>query len=165
MDRELPIVAGGNRAWRWLAGFAFAAMVAALPCHAVESDTTPIAASDADYASGKLAIEARDWDAAIKYFSAAALRSPDNADIQNYLGFANRRSGKLDAAFKHYQGALKLDPRHRGAHEYIGEAYLMANNLAKAEEHLAALDRLCLLPCSEYSDLKTKVAAYKKGAR
>jgi Flp pilus assembly protein TadD len=133
--------------------------------HAIDSDTDPRAAADPDYAAGKLAIEARDWNAAIKSFSAAALRAPDSADIQNYLGYAHRNAGKLDAAFQHYQRALKLDPRHRGAHEYIGEAYLMAKNLAKAEEHLATLDRLCLLPCEEYSDLRAKVAAYRKAAK
>ena len=149
---------------RWVAGFALAAALAgaALPCHAVESDTDPQAAADPEYAAGKKAIEAKDWNAAIKAFSSAALRAPDNADIENYLGYAYRNAGKLDTAFQHYERALKLDPRHRGAHEYIGEAYLMVKNLAKAEEHLAALDRLCLLPCEEYSDLKAKVAAYKK---
>jgi len=59
---------------------------------------------------------------------------------------------------------LKLNPRHRGAHEYLGEAYLMINNLAKAEEHLAALQRICLLPCAEYGDLEKKVAAYRKAS-
>ena len=39
----------------------------------------------------------------------------------------------------------------------------MVNNLAKAEEHLAALDRICLLPCEEYSDLKRAITAYKGG--
>jgi hypothetical protein len=62
---------------------------------------------------------------------------------------------------KHYRRALELNPRHRGAHEYIGDAYLQVKNLAKAEEHLAALDRICLLPCTEYSDLKAKITAYK----
>ena len=133
--------------------------------HAVESDADLQAMADPDYGAGKMAIEARDWSAAIKSFSAAALHAPKNPDIQNYLGYAYRNTGKLDAAFKHYQRALELDPKHRGAHEYIGEAYLMAKNLAKAEEHLAALSRLCLLPCEEYADLKAKVAAYKKGAK
>jgi len=149
-------------------GFALAAalaVAAALPCHAVESDTDPQAAADPDYAAGKKAIEAKNWGAAIESFGKAERRAPDSADIQNYLGYAHRNAGKLDAAFQHYQRALKLDPRHRGAHEYIGEAYLMVKNLAKAEEHLAVLDRLCLLPCEEYSDLKAKVAAYKKSAR
>ena len=133
---------------------------------AVDTEEDPGAvALGPDYAAGKKAIEAKDWNAAIKLFSSSAQRAPDNADIQNYLGYAYRNAGKLDAAFEHYQRALKLNPKHRGAHEYIGEAYLMVKNLAKAEEHLAALDRICLLPCEEYSDLKAKVAAYKKAAR
>jgi hypothetical protein len=38
----------------------------------------------------------------------------------------------------------------------------MTGNLAKAEEHLAVLDKLCFLPCEEYRDLKAAIAAYKK---
>ncbi len=151
---------------QWVAGFALASALAgavALPCYAVEGESDlQGAAADPDYAAGRKAIEARDWNAAIKYFSSAALRAPDNADIQNLMGFAYRRTGKLEPAFKHYQRALELNPRHRGAHEYVGEAYLMVNNLAKAEEHLAALDRICLLPCEEFTDLKRAVSAYKK---
>ena len=155
MRRFLPV----------LLAFAFAAMTSPAN-HAVDTEEQPGAAQlDPDYAAGRKAIEARDWNAAIKYFSSAALRAPDNADIQNYLGYAHRKTGKLEPAFKHYRRALELNPRHRGAHEYVGEAYLMVNNLAKAEEHLAALDRLCLLPCEEYSDLKARVAAYKKAAK
>jgi Flp pilus assembly protein TadD len=135
------------------------------PLHAVESDADLQAMADPDYGAGKMAIEARDWNAAITSFSAAALRAPDNPDIQNYLGYASRNAGKLDVAFKHYQRALELDPKHRGAHEYIGEAYLMANNVAKAEEHLAALERLCRLPCEEHADLKAKIGAYKRRER
>ncbi|HEX9673254.1 MAG TPA: tetratricopeptide repeat protein [Burkholderiales bacterium] len=133
---------------------------------AVDTEEDPGAvALGPDYAAGKKAIEAKDWNAAIRHFSAVASRAPDNADIQNYLGYAYRNAGSLDSAFQHYQRALKLNPQHRGAHEYIGEAYLMVKNLAKADEHLAALERICLLPCEEYSDLKAKVAAYKKAAR
>jgi Flp pilus assembly protein TadD len=152
----------------WAAGIALAAALAggAVPaCHAVESDTDPQAAADPEYAAGKKAIESRDWRAAIRYFSAAASRAPDNADIQNYLGFANRNAGNLDAALRHYQRALSLDPRHRGAHEYIGEAYLIRKDLPRAEKHLAALERICSLPCEEVADLRAKIAAYKKEAR
>ena len=153
---------------RWAAGCVLAAAIAtctALPCLAVEWDDDPQAAAlDPDYAAGRKAIEAKDWNAGIRFFSSAALRAPDNADIQNYLGYAHRKAGKLDLAFKHYRRALELNPRHRGAHEYIGEAYLIVNNLAKAEEHLAALDRICLLPCEEFTDLKGRIATYKKKA-
>ena len=131
--------------------------------HAVDTEEQPgVGALDPDYAAGKKAVEARNWNAAIKSFSSASLRDPDNADLQNYLGFSYRRLGQLEPAFKHYQRALTLNPRHRGAHEYIGEAYLIAKNLAKAEEHLAALGRICVLPCEEYADLRAKIAAYKE---
>ena len=116
---------------------------------------------DPDYAAGKAAIAAKDWSAAIRSLSSAALRDTRNADIENYLGYAYRQSSNLESAFAHYQRALRLDPRHRGAHEYIGEAYLLANNLTKAEEHLAALARICLIPCEEYEDLKKAVARYR----
>ena len=117
---------------------------------------------DPDYAAGKQAIDAKDWPAAIKLLnSSAALRDTRNADIQNYLGYAYRNAGQFDLAFRHYQRALQLNPRHRSAHEYVGEAYLMVHKLAKAEEHLAALQKICLIPCEEYEDLKTKIAEYR----
>ena len=116
---------------------------------------------DPDYAAGKHALEAKDWPAAIKSLNAAALRDTRNADIQNSLGYAYRHAGQLDLAFRHYRRALQLNPRHRGAHEYAGEAYLIIHKLAKAEEHLAALHKICLIPCEEYEDLKKKIAEYR----
>ena len=125
--------------------------------------TTPIAkASDPDLDAGKAAIERKDWNAAIASFEKAATREPRNADIENWLGYAFRNRGDFDKAFAHYRKALELNPKHRGAHEYIGEAYLLVGNLPKAQEHLAVLDKLCFLPCEEYSDLKAKIAAYPK---
>jgi tetratricopeptide (TPR) repeat protein len=102
------------------------------------------------------------WGAAIASLSSATLRDTRNADIQNYLGYAYRQTGKLELAFQHYQRALQLNPRHRGAHEYVGEAYLITDNLAKAEEHLAALQQICLIPCEEYEDLKKAIVAYRQ---
>ena len=66
-----------------------------------------------------------------------------HADAHNWLGFAYRNTGDLDRAFAEYEEALKLDPQHKGAHEYVGEAYVIARNLPKTEEHLAALEKLC----------------------
>jgi len=113
-----------------------------------------------DYAVGLKAIEAKNWTDAIRMLPSAALRDTRNADIQNYLAFAYRNSGELPLAFLHYNRALTLNPRHRGAHEYIGEAYLIIGNRAKAEEHLAALRKICLIPCEEYGHLEKKFAEY-----
>jgi tetratricopeptide (TPR) repeat protein len=68
---------------------------------------------------------------------------------------------QLDAAFQYYRQALALNPRHRGAHRHLGEAYLAIGNLAGAEQHLAALERICLIPCEEYDALKAALALYR----
>ncbi len=120
------------------------------------------APEDADYAAGKQAVEAKNWQAALEAFSKVVEKDPRNANAHNYLGYTYRRSGNLVLAFKHYEEALRLDPRHRGAHEYVGEAYLMTDKLAKAEEHLTALDSICIFSCEEYRDLKKAVAEYKQ---
>jgi DNA-binding SARP family transcriptional activator len=68
----------------------------------------------------------------------------------------------MSVVFKHYNQALALDPKHKGAHEYLGEAYLMVGNVAKAKEHLAQLDKLCLFSCSEYTELRKAIARHEK---
>jgi tetratricopeptide (TPR) repeat protein len=138
------------------------AVLAAVPAFAEPFETNPnLAATDADYAAGKQAMDRKDWTEAAKRFEAALKRNPDSADLQNYLGYTHRNLKQFDLAFKYYKRAIELDPRHRGAHEYIGEAYLMVNDLANAEKHLAALRGICLLPCEELDDLEKAVAAYK----
>ena len=130
---------------------------------AVDTEETPAASqADPDYVAGKKAVEAEDWKNAIRLLSKAALREDNNADIHNLLGFAYRHDGDFERAFAHYERALSLNPRHRGAHEYIGVAYLLQGNLPKAEEHLAALEKICLVPCEEYEDLKKEIDEYRE---
>lgn len=139
------------------------AAIASPPVGAAGSDPparTP-AASDPNFTAGKQAIEKKDWQAAVDFLTAAAAKDPKSADVQNYLGYAERNRGNMDSAFQHYAKALELDPKHRGANEYVGEAYLLIDNLAKAEEHLSKLDKLCTFGCAEYTELKEKVKAYK----
>ena len=118
---------------------------------------------DPNWVAAKKAVEAQDWKQATQLLSKAALTDPNNADIQNWLGYAQRKQGNLNAAFAAYNQALKLNPNHKGAHEYIGEAYLMAGDVTKAEKHLAELQRLCSpIPCEELKDLQRAVQEYKK---
>jgi tetratricopeptide (TPR) repeat protein len=125
----------------------------------------PAVRTDPDLTAGKQAVDKKDWPRAIESLNKAAAKDARNADIQNYLGYSYRNSGQMDLAFKHYEQALSINPRHRGAHEYVGEAYLLVNNVAKAEEHLAALDKLCAFKCEEYTELKEKITAYKSKAK
>ena len=124
--------------------------------------SAPAIPEDPDYAAGKRAVDAKNWQAALEAFNKVVAKDPRNADAHTYLGYTYRKSGQLDLAFKEYDESLRLEPRHRGAHEYVGEAYLMTGNLPKSEEHLKALDRICFFGCDEYSELKKAVADYKQ---
>ncbi len=128
------------------------------------TDPAAEGALEPDYAGGLKAIEAKDWKEAVRLLSSAVLRDTRNGDIQNYLAYAYRNSGDLASAFQHYHRALQLNPRHRGAHEYVGEAYLMIGNPAKAQEHLVALRRICLIPCDETGHLERKIAEFRASA-
>jgi tetratricopeptide (TPR) repeat protein len=125
-------------------------------------ESAPAVPEDPDYAAGKRAVEAKNWQAALEAFNKVVAKNPRNADAHTYLGYTYRKSGQLDMAFKEYDEALRLEPKHRGAHEYVGEAYLMADNLPKAEEHLKALDRICFFSCEEFRELKKAVADHKQ---
>ena len=133
-------------------------------CTTMASDASDAdwAQLDPDFKAGKKALRAENWNGAIAAFEFAALRDPTNADIQNYIGYAYRRLRQIGLAIGHYQKALMLNSRHRSAHEHLGEAYLVLGEPAKAQQELAALENLCLIPCEEYEDLKRAIAAYRR---
>ncbi len=104
-----------------------------------------------------------DWAAAQAILKDAVAQKPGNAEYHNMYAYNLRKGANPDMSlvFKHYNEALRIEPKHRGANEYLGEAYLMVNNLPKAKEQLAALDKLCFLSCKEYSELKKSIAEYE----
>jgi len=109
------------------------------------------------------AADRQDWTSAASVMQDALAKEPNSADYHSLYAYSLRRGGAsdMDQVFKHYNEALRLDPRHKGAHEYIGEAYLMVGNVAKAKEHLNALDKLCFFGCSEYTDLKRAISEHE----
>jgi Flp pilus assembly protein TadD len=119
---------------------------------------------DPDFAAGKKALVAEDWHGALAALKLAALRDPRNADIQNYIGYAHRRLRQWGPAMQYYRQALVLNRRHRSAHEHLGELYLVLGEPAQAEQQLATLEGICLIPCAETDDLKRAIAAYKTRA-
>jgi len=127
-----------------------------------ESDWSQL---DPDFAAGKKALVAENWNGAIAALKLAALRDPRNADIQNYIGYAYWRLRQWGPAMGHFQQALMLNPRHRSAHEHLGELFLVLGEPIKAQEHLAALKEICLVPCDELPDLEGAIAAYTAAAQ
>ena len=122
-----------------------------------------VSSADPVIAGARAAIAKKDWATAQAGLKQALTSNPKNADYHNLYAYSMRKAGNADMAlvFQHYDEALRLDPKHRGAHEYSGEASLEAGDLPKAKAHLAALDKLCLFGCEEYTDLKKAVAEYE----
>jgi Flp pilus assembly protein TadD len=131
---------------------------------AAETPATSSAPRDPVLEQVAAATAKNDWSEAQATLRQALARNPDNADYHNLYAYSIRKGPNPDMSlvFKHYNEALRINPDHRGAHEYLGEAYLMVGNVAKAKEHLAVLDKLCFLPCDEYTELKKAIADYER---
>jgi Flp pilus assembly protein TadD len=132
--------------------------------HAFAADTQPSPQPAPDKLSAVRAqIAAKNFPGAIDELK--RINDTGDADWNNLMGYSLRKSPTPDfaSAETFYDEALRIDPKHRGALEYSGELYLQTGNLEKAEQRLAALDKACFFPCSEYSDLKKAVAQYKGG--
>ena len=109
------------------------------------------------------ASERKDWAGAQAILKVAVAQNPGNPEYHNMYAYNLRKGPNPDMSlvFRHYNEALRIDPKHTGANEYLGEAYLMVGNVAKAKEQLGVLDKICFLPCKEYTELKNSIAAYE----
>ncbi len=140
-------------------------LAAAMLCMA--GTALALGSSGGEDKSGPLAaiekqIEAGAYEDALAALAVHIEKHRTSADAFNWLGYANRKLGHLEQARKAYARALFLDPDHKGAHEYAGELRLLLGDLEGAQKHLAELDRICLLGCEEYDELKAEIAAWKK---
>ena len=142
-----------------------AIMIASLPgaqaFAAGGDDYAPTAAKPVAYNKALVLIKDKNYDKAIVKLKEAEAAAKKDADIQNLLGFAHRKSGKLEEAAKYYKSALVLDSKHKGALEYQGELFLMLGDKASAEKNLQKLDKICWLGCGEVDDLRTAIRNYK----
>jgi predicted Zn-dependent protease len=123
----------------------------------------PLRNADPEWKAGMAAVQRKDWPQVVERMGAYTKRNPEDAEGWNELGHAYRLTGQMETALEAYGKALKINPRHRGVHEYLGEAYLQMGDVARAEQELKVLDKLCFFGCEEYRDLKAGIAEYKKG--
>ena len=121
--------------------------VSSTPTTATKSVATQLSAirelvTAQNFASAKTALEQADQ------------QFPNNADVNNLLGFVNRKLKQYAQSATYYTKALKIDPNHLGALEYQGELFMIQKKTALAKKNLDKLKKLCGVKCEEYLDLK-----------
>lgn len=102
-------------------------------------------------------IAKKNFTAALAALKIADKDFPNNADINNLLGYSARNLKQYANAATYYAKALKIDPNHLGALEYQGELFMLTKKSAQAKKNLAKLKTLCGLTCEEYLDLKKAI--------
>lgn len=104
------------------------------------------------YDYGKSLAKSGDYELAIATLKLA----PDQNDprVLNYLGFSNRKLGRMDEALGYYHAAVAHDPDFSLVREYLGEAYIQLGMLEQAREQLTEIERICGgRACGEYGQL------------
>lgn len=94
------------------------------------------------------------YDDALTELHAAQVAFGPHPDILTYIGYVNRKLGRLDEAEGYYRKVLAIDPDHVGATEYYGELKVERGDVAGAKRMLARLDTLCTYGCVEQDDLR-----------
>jgi tetratricopeptide (TPR) repeat protein len=81
--------------------------------------------------------------------------------VLNYLGYAHRKSGRIDVGIGYYKEALRIDPDYILVREYMGEAFLQKGDLVSAKVQLKEIKNRCGLSCPEYTKLAMQIAKFK----
>jgi tetratricopeptide (TPR) repeat protein len=139
-------------------GIAICAIAALMSSAALAVDTTA-STSPPDLAAIRGKIKAKEFKSALADLTSMVESGVQHADVYNLLGFSLRKTGDYTKALIFYKKALDFDADHKGAHEYLGELYVETDQLPKAREHLATLERLCPQGCEEREDLAKAIAA------
>jgi len=111
-----------------------------------------------DLTSVRAKIKAKDYAGALAELRDLA-EDTQQADVYNLLGFTLRKTGDFKTSLTYYTKALELEPDHKAAREYLGELYVETGNMAKANEQLDVLARLCPSGCEEREDLQRAISA------
>ena len=134
--------------------------VKATPTPVASATPTPSVAAKnltAELTNIRSLISAKNFASAMTALQAADKTFPNNADINNLLGYSARNLKQYANAAAYYTKALKIDPNHLGALEYQGELFMLTKKSAQAKKNLAKLKSLCGLTCEEYLDLKKAI--------
>ncbi len=122
-------------------------------CLKAESGVLP----DAElYEQGRALAKEGNYDWALQVL--AAIENQNDPNVLNYIGYSNRKAGRLEIGITFYRKALAIDPNFVLAREYLGEGYVAAGRIDLAKLELAEIAKRCGATCQEYVDLAEAIA-------
>jgi tetratricopeptide (TPR) repeat protein len=122
-------------------------------CVKVESGVLP----DAElYEQGRALAKQGHYDWALEVL--AAIENQNDPHVLNYIGYSNRKAGRLEIGITFYRKALAIDPNFVLAREYLGEGYVAAGRIDLAKAELAEIAKRCGATCEEFKDLSEAIA-------
>jgi len=101
----------------------------------------------------RILINSEKYTTALTSLKSADKSYPNNADVNNLLGYTSRKLKQYPQAGTYYTKALKIDPKHLGALEYQGELFMILKKTSSAKSNLAKIKAICGTSCEEYIDL------------
>lgn len=88
----------------------------------------------------------------------AVIQNQEDPRVLTYIGYSNRKAGRVELGISYYNKALALNPNFVPAREYLGEGYLAAGKPELAQAQLAEIAARCGITCEEYKDLSSAIA-------
>ncbi len=123
-------------------------------CAPVQSGILP---DEELYQQGRALAKEAQYDWAIQVLS--TIQDQQDPRVLNYLGYSNRKAGRLEIGITYYSKALAIDPNFNLAREYLGEGYLAAGRADLAMNQLAAIAKSCGTGCEEYKELNAAITS------
>jgi Flp pilus assembly protein TadD len=77
------------------------------------------------------------YDNAIKVLQVA--NNQNDPRILNYMGFANRKAGRVDVAMTYYRKAIAIDANYLLARSYMGQGLILQGDLQGARTQLVEI--------------------------
>lgn len=74
------------------------------------------------------------YDNAIAVLKVA--RNQNDPRILNYMGFANRKAGRVEIGMSYYKKAIAADANYLLARSYMGQGYILQGNIEEARAQL-----------------------------
>jgi tetratricopeptide (TPR) repeat protein len=118
--------------------------------------TSGLLNDDELYEQGRVLAKEGEYEWALNVFS--TIKNQNDPKVLNYIGYANRKAGRLETGFAYYKKALDIDPNFVLAREYYGEGLVAAGRVDLAQIQLDEIAKRCGTHCSEYKELAKVMA-------